>query len=161
MNKRNGGGFVHKFCKVAARFIRLVPIGNMLLLMYLILWFSGTETDPFLLRTSQPTIPCKQGPRILMGIMSMDTEIDRQQRQIIRDTYLSYFRRSEPQKSSTNPICSLADVQKYPYSVDHCQLVYAFVIGANPNGPTKLLLQGGRDDRWKTAMTVNAQMIPH
>jgi hypothetical protein len=48
---------------------------------------------------------------------------------------LSFYKNSrEP-----NRICSLSDVQKQKVPLEDCQLVYAFFLGANPDGPTELV----------------------
>lgn len=78
-------------------------------------------------------------PKFLYGIMSYDKKIEQRRRQNIRRTYLSFYRDFS---TTPNRICALADVlllQAGDPLLDECQIIYAFVIGGNPNGPTQLL----------------------
>jgi hypothetical protein len=74
-------------------------------------------------------------PTFLWGIPTMMN--DTTQRQLLRETYLSYY--NTVQKNQENRICSLADLQKKRSKVEQCQIVYVFVVGGNPKGPTELV----------------------
>jgi hypothetical protein len=73
-------------------------------------------------------------PTFLWGIPTMIH--DTTQRQLLRETYLSYY---DSQKNEENRICSLTDIQKNRSKVGPCQVVYVFVVGGNPEGPTELV----------------------
>jgi hypothetical protein len=74
-----------------------------------------------------PLIGNASYPTFLWGIPTLEKDVER--RQVIRQTYLSFY------KDSTTPqrICSLSKYTK------GCQLAYAFFVGGNPQGPTELL----------------------
>jgi len=80
------------------------------------------------------------GARILMGIFTMDTPLERERREAIRSTYLSYYNQSY----STTPhrICSLQDLLSGSSVPNHgvdCQMAYTFVMGSNLDRPTNLV----------------------
>jgi hypothetical protein len=80
-----------------------------------------------------------QNPRILLGIFTMDSPLEKERRDVIRKTYLKAFAKSSKQP---HRICSLQqlldEVHALPNEHD-CQLAYTFVMGGNPNGPTELV----------------------
>jgi hypothetical protein len=78
------------------------------------------------------------GSRILMGIFTMDNEIEKARRAAVRSTYLSYYKDSHNMRYR---ICSLQDLLRgsLPNDGIDCQMAYAFVMGSNPNGPTNLV----------------------
>jgi len=78
------------------------------------------------------------GSRILMGIFTMDNEIEKARRAAVRATYLSYYKNSDKMPYR---ICSLQDLLRgsLPNDGIDCQMAYTFVIGSNPNGPTNLV----------------------
>lgn len=73
-------------------------------------------------------------PRLLLGILSMDTPLEKERRQMIRQTYLSAYRSSQ----TPSRICSLAEIDTLENKRD-CQMAYVFVLGGNPKGPTELV----------------------
>lgn len=75
-------------------------------------------------------------PTFLWGIPTMESE--KSQRQLLRETYLRYYKYSDS-KSSRNRICSLADLQSKKVGLEDCQIAYVFFVGANPDGPTELV----------------------
>lgn len=75
-------------------------------------------------------------PTILWGIPT--TKAEGSQRNLLRNTYLRYYR-SFDLDSSPNRICSLADIKKKRVELGHCQVAYVFFMGANPDGPTELV----------------------
>lgn len=79
--------------------------------------------------------------RFLFGIMSYDHKLEKRRRKNIRRTYLSFYKDFF---DATAPyrICSLVDWLKAPTGhpmLEQCQIIYTFVIGANPKGPTQVL----------------------
>jgi hypothetical protein len=90
---------------------------------------------------------------MLLGVFSMDREKEIQHLEMIRDTYLSYYKLPHHKHSSKNLtsnflscICSLGDLQTVTGKLDTLedrQLVYTFVVGAanssNSNTLTQLL----------------------
>ena len=83
---------------------------------------------------------CRYGPRILLGIMTMiGNDLEAQRRQLIRETYLSFFKLSTTTTESRR-ICSLYDLidksseEDHARLLDECQLAYVFVAGGNPEG---------------------------
>ena len=75
-------------------------------------------------------------PTFLWGIPTVDDDKERRRRQVIRETYLSFYK-----NDTQNPrrICSLNDLLREKISFEDCQVAYAFFMGANPRGPTQLL----------------------
>ena len=78
------------------------------------------------------------GSRILMGIFTMDNEIEKTRRAAVRSTYLSYYKDSD---KMPHRICSLQDLLRgsLPNDGIDCQMAYTFVMGSNPDGPTSLV----------------------
>lgn len=79
--------------------------------------------------------------KVLWGIMSHNLDPDQAtQRQLRRDTYLSYYKDHHSGTPREHWICSIDDLihgkLQHP---DLCRLAYAFVLGGNPNGPQMLL----------------------
>jgi hypothetical protein len=71
-------------------------------------------------------------------------------RQLMRETYLNYFKNQQRQQQQHSSeysdddqrhwICSLNDmIQRRLQYPEKCRLAYTFVLGGNPNGPTMLL----------------------
>ncbi|KAL7567443.1 hypothetical protein ACA910_021402 [Epithemia clementina (nom. ined.)] len=96
----------------------------------------------------------KRPVRVVYGILSHDmTAEEKERRQIVRDTFLSYYflknhqahgqdnSYSESRHSDKNHwICSFNDLQTGKVEKpEQCRLAYVFVIGANPDGSTLLL----------------------
>ncbi len=65
--------------------------------------------------------------RFLWGIMSTLRPKDAIRRDVIRRTYLSY---------DSDRICSLSEANQ---KANSCQILYTFVVGANPNAPMDLV----------------------
>ncbi|KAL7575300.1 hypothetical protein ACA910_001825 [Epithemia clementina (nom. ined.)] len=86
--------------------------------------------------------------RVVYGIMSHDmNESGKYSRQNIRNTFLSFYSSQHhlnlnnvsDAKDQEHWICSLNDLlQGKLREPDKCRFAYAFVVGANPNGPTIL-----------------------
>jgi hypothetical protein len=76
------------------------------------------------------TPPIQQPARFLMGIFTIAKE--RERRDLIRNALAMYQDRR---------ICFLGsrDGNLPPAPADHCELIYTFVFGANPKGPTQVL----------------------
>lgn len=67
----------------------------------------------------------------LLGVFSTLTEKEKRRRALIRETYLS-------SEHSIPGLCSLPDYEaRGPKFRSGCRIVYAFVVGANPRGPTE------------------------
>jgi hypothetical protein len=71
--------------------------------------------------------------RILLGIMSADFPDELAYRDQFRKLFQIF---AEHQDSR---VCSLGDFLAQPESRHGCQLVYTFVLGGNPDGPTELV----------------------
>lgn len=100
---------------------------------------------------------CRSGPRVLLGIFTMQSEKERRRRMAIRESYLNYYRDLSAKTYADNPatsptyhrICSLWDLLEERRSVTNLaqnksllqeyQLAYVFVLGGNPNGPKELV----------------------
>jgi len=67
-------------------------------------------------------------PKTLVGIISSDTRNDATYRKRHRELFDIW---KDPR------VCSLADWQRNPQG--DCQLMYTFVVGANPEGPTEIV----------------------
>jgi hypothetical protein len=87
-------------------------------------------------RSSVETQKQNRTPCFLWGIMTTDSDNDRKRRQVIRNTYLSYYKTDEENK---HRICSISDLMAGQVPVDSCQIAYTFVVGGNPNGTTDLV----------------------
>jgi len=86
--------------------------------------------------------------RAFFGIMTYDSNDERKRRDLIRNTFLSYFVdhmnqtlvSEEEYNEKKHWICSLNDLDlgrlEYP---GKCRMAYAFVMGGNQNGTTMLL----------------------
>ena len=113
---------------------------------------------------------CHYGPRILLGIFTMESNKEFARRQAVRDTYLNYFKKNlkkrndgngggkQDQQQQRNRICSLKELinsmgtnifngqggESSLLLQDECQLAYVFVMGGgNPNGPNELVDYNG------------------
>ena len=75
-------------------------------------------------------------PTFLWGIPSVDTYDEMVRRQMLRQTYLSFYKH---EGKTPNRICSLNDILQERVFLDACQIAYTFFIGANPRGPFELL----------------------
>eukprot|EP00535_Pseudo-nitzschia_heimii_P007760 CAMPEP_0197189628 /NCGR_PEP_ID=MMETSP1423-20130617/20122_1 /TAXON_ID=476441 /ORGANISM="Pseudo-nitzschia heimii, Strain UNC1101" /LENGTH=398 /DNA_ID=CAMNT_0042641797 /DNA_START=348 /DNA_END=1544 /DNA_ORIENTATION=- len=90
----------------------------------------------------------KRQTRVIFGIMTYNSTTERQRRDLIRSTFLSYFRKHMNRTLVTEKeynekkhwICALNDLDnerlKHP---EKCRMAYAFVHGANSNGTSMLL----------------------
>ncbi|KAL7575302.1 hypothetical protein ACA910_001827 [Epithemia clementina (nom. ined.)] len=106
-------------------------------------------------RDKAETVPDQPDPkqshrplRVVYGIMSHDmTERGKYTRQIMRSTFLSFY--SKKYHLSLNNVSDAKDQEHWICSFNRliqgnlkepekCRLAYAFVVGANPNGPTIL-----------------------
>jgi len=101
---------------------------------------------PNSLTISKNVTRCRHGPRVLLGIMTtLDSEKEIQRRHTIRETYLSYYRDDNKNKtlmSKRHRICGLhelldQDGPNHELLLQECQLAFAFIAGANKTGPTK------------------------
>jgi hypothetical protein len=91
---------------------------------------------------------CRYGPRLLIGIMTVfEHQTEKQRRGTIRDTYLSYFRRSEKEIHRICALHELLDRSRADHDVflQECQLAYTFVAGGNPEGNTERLNYNASD----------------
>jgi hypothetical protein len=80
---------------------------------------------------------CRHGPRVLLGIMSvLGNDLEAQRRQVVRETYLSYFNQSTKEEHRICALFDLIDQTRKGHSrlVEECQLAYVFVAGGNPDG---------------------------
>lgn len=91
--------------------------------------------------TFNNTPPQNHRRTFLWGIPTYDSDTEKQRRQTIRETYLSFFRQQQQDSGSHTPhrICSLSELTCQASLRSHCQLVYTFFMGANPKGPPELL----------------------
>ncbi|CAJ1944208.1 unnamed protein product [Cylindrotheca closterium] len=72
-------------------------------------------------------------PRMLFGIFTTNLKaIERERRDTLRSTYLSFYNNSE----TPHRICSLQQLLRNEVKDEDCQIAYTFVVGANRNGPT-------------------------
>lgn len=90
------------------------------------------------------SIRCCHGPRMLWGIMSvLDHDLERQRRQMIRETYLRYYIdiNSTMERHRICPLNELFDTNHSNHAIllTECQLAYAFIVGHNHTGPTERL----------------------
>lgn len=84
-------------------------------------------------------------PRLLIGIMTYDgkvREVDR--RQMLRDTYLNYYKEYGDPATETHRICPIYQLRQGEVSWEDCQIAYAFVLGQSqppfpPGNRTELL----------------------
>ncbi len=89
----------------------------------------GTHVRRKLSISDQP--PTKQKPaRFLMGIFTVEKEQKR--RNLIRRALAMYHDKRICSMGSTNGALP-------PAPADRCELIYTFVFGANPDGPTQVL----------------------
>ena len=75
-------------------------------------------------------------PTFLWGICSMESDSERERREVIRETYLSFYKDED---RHLHRICSLNDLLQGTVAFEDCQVAYAFFVGANPSGPSELL----------------------
>jgi hypothetical protein len=95
--------------------------------------------------------------RFLYGIMSYDHKLEKRRRSTIRRTYLSFYK--DFSETTPHRICALVDWLQAPPGhplLDQCQLIYTFVIGANPEGPTQLL-----EFNESFPLSIDPSQIPH
>lgn len=80
-------------------------------------------------------------PRLLLGIFTMDSSLEKERRKTIRSTYIQAFQQRGGGGGGGNPnrICSLQQYFQFPKKQRHCQIAYVFVVGGNPNGPKELV----------------------
>ena len=76
-------------------------------------------------------------PTFLWGIPTVDNGKERKLRQMVRETYLSFYRNDSENR---NRICSLNDLLRGNVTFGECQIAYTFFVGANRKGPTELLV---------------------
>lgn len=82
--------------------------------------------------------------RYLFGIFTWDSPIELSRRQVIRETYLSYYKHLN-RMGTLNKICSLHELQSNQSLMEDpttCQIVYTFVLGGNPSGASELYWNG-------------------
>jgi hypothetical protein len=89
--------------------------------------------------TSSPLPQRPAFPRVLVGIFTTDDLLESKRRQVLRKTYLSYYKSSS--SDTKNRICSLQEFLLKTSTTSHhlnlqqdkkeCQLIYAFVLGTN------------------------------
>jgi hypothetical protein len=75
--------------------------------------------------------------RFLFGVFSMDSPKERLRRQMLRETYLSYYKLHLGNHSRKDTICSLSELMENEEFINDrskCQFVYTFVIGAGAPG---------------------------
>jgi hypothetical protein len=150
---------------VAAQVVAVISILNLFLLMYLT---TRLEDDVNVSRTlvqsssSSSSSQVQFENRILVGIMTtLDSPIEKRRRQVIRETYLAYYKQQHAQNNNTpHRICSLQDLQaSILVDESECQFVYTFVVGANPTGPTTLLEWNNTTTSSLIPMTVDTALI--
>ncbi|CAJ1959558.1 unnamed protein product [Cylindrotheca closterium] len=95
------------------------------------------EQEAAIVRSSSANVTTFRGlPRILVGIFSTSKKkIERERRQIVRETFLTSFRNSK----TPYRICELGEILKGMVPEEECQLAYTFVIGGSSTGPTELV----------------------
>ena len=74
-------------------------------------------------------------PRLLLGIFTTNSPIERHRRRVIRNTYLKYYSSSDTQQE--HRICSFSDIINKKVQEEKCQVAYSFVVGGNATGPTE------------------------
>ena len=95
--------------------------------------------------------------RLLLGIFTTNSDIERQRRHAIRSTYLKYYSSNYIIQQQQHRICSFLDIVQKKVREEDCQVAYAFVVGANEAGPTELV----DFDPSVTSMTVNPTQLRH
>lgn len=97
----------------------------------------SNEEEAATVRSSAATVTSFRNlPRILVGIFSTNKKtIERERRQVVRETFLTSFRKSK----TPYRICELGEILKGTVPEEDCQLAYTFVIGGNETGPTEMV----------------------
>jgi hypothetical protein len=90
----------------------------------------------------------RRRPRFLWGIPTFDSAKEKERRQTIRETYLSFFQNSD---ETPHRICSLSELTCQVSLHSQCQLVYTFFMGSNPKASPELL--GGTIKDFRSMMT--------
>ena len=102
----------------------------------------------------------QQHPILLWGIPSTASETEVARRQLLRSTYLNYYREFGENDNDTNNInnttiipstkdriCSLQEWTCHPDRFRNaCQLIFVFFMGGNPQGPPILLHEAKKKD---------------
>jgi hypothetical protein len=124
-------------------------------------FFIHMENNPNLRKPSNmlhtsPQPQPRRPIRFLWGILTQDSPKEKLRRQCLRETYLSFYKNNHDGSPNNNPnrICSLQEmllhekmstrlekVMSIPLenSLQECEVIYTFVLGSNPHGPTELL----------------------
>ena len=76
------------------------------------------------------------GVTFLFGIPTVANPKEAMRRQMIRETYLSFYKTFN---KSSDRICKLTHILNGNTSLQDCQIAYAFFMGANKAGPPELL----------------------
>jgi hypothetical protein len=110
-------------------------------------------------------------PKFLFGVpTTMSSSVEKERRQLIRDTYLDFDRQiydmaveTSMQPSSLvakrNRVCSLQEwTCNYDQVHEECQIIFAFFVGDNPNGPPSILDETLTDFR-SMLSTTNSQNL--
>lgn len=93
-----------------------------------------TTTNASISSISSSSSTSEFPPRLLLGIFSMDSQLELERREMIRSTYLRAFVDSD----TPHRICALAELDTLERQED-CQVAYVFVVSGNPGGSKELV----------------------